>query len=67
MARDYEKNPTIIRATVEVYIYDEQENLEQRVEHFNRRQDVQEAAMNLVGGYFSDSCGLNKCEAEIIE
>lgn len=65
--RDYEKNPTVIRATIEVYIYDEQDSLERRVDHFNRRRDVQEAALNLVGGYFSDNCGLNECEAKIIE
>jgi hypothetical protein len=65
MSRDFEKDPIVLRATVEVYVYESVEQLEQQVISFNTRRDVQEAALNLVGGFFSDSCGLNVCKVEI--
>ena len=65
--RDYEKDPIVLRATIEVYIYEPIENLKERVEHFNRRKDVMEAALLLVGQYFTDDCGLNECNVEIVE
>ena len=65
--RDYDKEPIVLRATIEVYVYEELDNLNEVVDHFNLWGDVEEAALNLVGGFFSDSCGLNECKVEVIK
>lgn len=67
MSRDYEKKPIVIRATVEVYVYEDVDSLDAKVGRFNNCSDVEEAALNLVGGYFSDSCGLNECKVEVVK
>ena len=65
--RDYDKEPIVLRATIEVYLYEDVNGLDRKVAHFNNGLDIEEAALNLVGGYFSDSCGLNECKVEVIK
>ena len=64
--RNYDKEPIVLRTTIEIYVYEDVNGLDRKVAHFNNRLDVQEAALNLVGGYFSDDCGLNECKVEVI-
>lgn len=62
--RNYEKEPIVLRATIEIFVYEPLINIDQRLKSFTERSDCQEAALNFVGGFFSDSCGLNELSIE---
>lgn len=63
--RDYDKEPIILRATIEIFVYEPLTNIDQRLKSFTERSDCQEGALNFVGGFFSDSCGLNELSIEV--
>lgn len=66
MARNYDQEPQVLKFEVEVYVY-EGKDLTRQIERFKKDLSVEEAVLNLFGGYFSDDVGLNEVSVKIEE